>query len=105
MKALFVFLLCAVVLLFVWNYFTCWHCGHESGEIGTVQECAIDHSSSFVTRSFVWVGWQVNIYIPFVGCYSNNPMAIRVHFGPINITIDGWFKGWHRVPMTHLRYQ
>jgi hypothetical protein len=111
------FILPVLALLFLWNYLTCQFCGGSmpnsgsigpfsySGTNGTVGECAIDHSNSPVTWSYTGATYQVNIYIPGLGCFSNSPTPLYINAGPIKIAITTWAKGFHRVPMMYLRYQ
>jgi hypothetical protein len=102
------FILPVLALLFVWNYLTCQYCDEgiwPEGGNGTMQECAIHGQNSPITKAFNGISWQVNIYIPGLGCISNDTTPIYIRFGPFKLTITGWFKGFHRVPIMHLRYQ
>ena len=105
----FIVVFFAVILLFAWNRLTCQYCpkagdlGQFRGSMMTMRECAIHGEYRPITRAFVGVGWQVNIWIPFIGCVSNDPTPLYVNVGPVKVTINTWFKGWHRVKVVHLR--
>lgn len=106
MKNLLIFLVILIALFFAWNKLTCQFCqGDNAGSTMTMRECAIHGQDTPITKEFVWVGWQVNIWVPFVGCISNDPTPLYLNAGPVRVTIGGWFKGWHRVRVIHFRLQ
>jgi hypothetical protein len=101
-------LLFAMALLLAWNYATCQFCDEgvwPEGGNGTMRQCAIHGENSPITRAYNGISWQVNVYLPGMGCISNSTTPIYIHLGPVKIEINGWFKGFHRVPMINMRYQ
>lgn len=106
MKSIFTVLV-VIGLLYAWSRATNTAPNREhvdfASTIGSVQACSIHGAGGYITRSFVWVGWQVNIFIPGYGCISNDPGPIYIRLPGSTLTIGTWFKGWHRVPLSYYR--